>query len=534
MKRLKLLLLTLLVCPSLMAVNIIPYPAKLEIKEGIFNFGDKIQIQNNKHCEKSANLLMEQLRDDYGIGSELTSQRASEVKFLRDKSLEEEAYHLTINSDGVEITAAGDTGWFYGTQSLLQILDMTNLENITASHLIIEDKPRFEWRAYMLDESRHFKGMEHVKKLLNEMALLKMNVFHWHLTDDQGWRIEIKQYPLLTQVGSKRKSTQVGPLKWKSTMQSGIAHEGFYTQEQIREIIDYAQQRNITIVPEIEMPGHSCAAVAAYPWVGTAKKPMDVMINFGKSLDIYDVTSPQTIEFLQNVLDEVIELFPSEVIHIGGDEVRYDHWENSPTVRAYMQEHGIESYAELQLEFTNKISQYIQSKGRRMMGWNEILGHNVHHFQTNDKSLNEETSLAKNSLVHYWVGSPNIAIKAAQDGFQIVNSNNWETYLDYDYDRIPLSRAYAFDPIPAGLPQEYHDNVVGTGCQMWSEWIPTPGELHFMTFPRIAAYAEVGWSEPSQKNYERFREALPALQERWTRKEIYYAPDSVVEGTKTE
>jgi hexosaminidase len=281
-------------------------------------------------------------------------------------------------------------------------------------------------------------------------------------------------------------------------------------------------------VPEIEMPGHSTAAIASYPWLGTLKNEIEVPIKFGVGKDVYDVSDPKVYQFLTDVLDEVIRLFPSPVIHIGGDEVKYNHWKASASVQSYMQEKGLATPADLQVFFTNSISQYLQAQGRRMMGWNEILGHNLHEYQD---AADTETSqkLATETVVHFWKGDIELATHAASNGYEIVNSLHSETYLDYSYTSIPLSKAYAFDPVPADLDPKYHSQVIGTGCQMWGEWIPSNGEMHFQVFPRIAAYAEVGWTQKEQKDFAAFKMALPALQKRWEEKGIYYAPDSVVE-----
>jgi hexosaminidase len=348
------------------------------------------------------------------------------------------------------------------------------------------------------------------------------------LTDDQGWRIEIKKYPLLTQIGSKRKSSQIGPLKWQSPIQSGEPHEGFYTQEQIREIVDYARERQITIVPEIEMPGHSTAAIASYPWLGTRKEKIEMPIRF-ESLDVYDVSDPKVVQFLTDVLDEIMVLFPSIVIHIGGDEVNYKHWKESATVQAYMKEKNLKTPGELQMTFTNFISQYLQGKGRRMMGWNEIMGVSLHDYQDAAEAKSEQ-KLATESIVHFWKGDLGLATQAASSGYDIVNSLHSETYLDYDYNAIPLTRAYAFDPVPSGLDLKYHDKVIGLGCQMWGEWIPTVGNMDFMVFPRIAAYAEAGWTRKENKDFENFKLGLHRFQRHWEQKGIYYAVDTVVEG----
>lgn len=317
----------------------------------------------------------------------------------------------------------------------------------------------------MLDESRYFHGEAFVKQMLDQMALMKMNTFHWHLIDDAGWRVEIKKYPLLTEVGAYRKDSEIGT--WKSGKTSGEPHGGFYTQEQIKNIVAYAAERHINIVPEFEMPGHSSAAIAAYTWLGTAGKDIDVPVKFGRLYDNYDVTKPEVITFIKDVLIELFDLFPSEVIHIGGDEVGYEVWEKSKSVQKYMKENNIKTPADLQIDFTNKISKFIEDNGRRMMGWNEILGKNIHKDfgeKKNDKEA--ETELAKNAIVHFWKGDIALLTDAAKKGYGIVNSLHSSTYLDYNYNNISLEKAYGFNPIPEGLDAQYHKNIYGLGCQM--------------------------------------------------------------------
>ncbi len=517
-------------------IHIIPQAQEVIRGEGSFTINKELRIANCPEYPEIASILQNQMKQALGYNMEIIESKeagADIIAFRLDKKLAQEAYELSISKAGIQITASGKAGWFYGVQSLLQLsFAYTDQEqdvlSLNIPELLIKDAPRFSWRAFMLDEARYFKGMDQVKMLLNEMAYLKMNVFHWHLVDDQGWRIEIKKYPKLTEIGSTRKSSQVGPLKWNSPIQSAEVHEGFYTQEQIKEIVDYALERHITVVPEIEMPGHSSAAIASYSWLGTAKKEINVPIRFGVGKDVYDVSDLKVQQFLTDVLDEVMDLFPSKVIHIGGDEVKYSHWKASGSVQAYMKEYGLDTPAELQVYFTNGISQYLQSKGRRMMGWNEIMGHNLHEYQ-DEADTKSDQELAKETVVHFWKGDVALASHAASNGYEIVNSLHSETYLDYDYQAIPLERAYAFDPVPAKLDPEYHDKVIGTGCQMWGEWIPTNGHMHFFTFPRIAAYAEVGWTEKEHKNFKNFESSLQHLKRSWKQKGIYYAPDSALE-----
>ena len=526
-------LLFLLIPQYMMAQDLLltPMPNNVETKQGQFLISQQTWINFSSENQKVATDFQKFLQDKFKIKvgtRQISSVQANQISFEKDINIKNEGYHISITKSKLTLTASSNPGWFYALQTVKQLLSHNSRHSkydrtIAISNMEIEDAPRFSWRAFMLDEARHFKGMKQVKLLLDEMAKLKMNVFHWHLVDDQGWRIEIKKYPKLTEIGSKRQSTQIGPLQWDSPIQSGEPHEGFYTQEEIKEIIAYAKERHINIVPEIEMPGHSSAAIAAYYWLGTSKKQIDVPIRFGVGKDVYDVTDDRVNRFLRDVLDEVIALFPSRVIHIGGDEVKYNHWKGSYTVRQYMKKNGLQTPADLQVYFTNQISKYLESKGRRMMGWNEIMGHNLHYYQNaNDTKTTQK--LASNSIVHFWKGDVKLAETAAKNGYEIVNSLHSSTYLDYTYKNLPLTKAYSFDPIPEKLDAKYHNKIVGLGCQMWGEWIPTKGNMHYQVFPRIAAYAEVGWTELANKNYSKFYRSLKNLQEDWSAKGIYFAP----------
>jgi hexosaminidase len=336
------------------------------------------------------------------------------------------------------------------------------------------------------------------------MALLKMNVFHWHLTDDQGWRIEIKKYPKLTEVGSKRKMSETGT--WLSGVFDSIPHAGYYTQEQIKDIIQYAADRHIRIVPEIEMPGHASAAIASYPWLGAENKKIEVPTSFGIKADVFNVADPRVKNFLHDVLDEVMAIFPSRVIHIGGDEVKYDQWKASAQVNAYMKKNHIATPADLQIDFTNGIASYLEKHHRRMMGWNEILGG---HHQNNDSADSHANSkLSKTAIIDFWTGDPKIVSAAARKGYDVVNAYWLYTYLDYDYKTTSLEKAYSFNAIPDSLPGKYRNKILGINTQMWGEWIPTVKRMNYLLYPRIAAMAETGWTDPAKKNYHRFFDAL--------------------------
>ena len=449
-------------------INIIPKPQEFYFGENTLIINENTLIISLQESNKSAEILQNYFKEGFNLtlkSTEFQSHKKKSISFKVDENLADEGYELSISEDGITIYALDDRGWFYAVQSLIQYCSSNSYFSkyeklIKLKEVTIKDAPRFKWRAFMLDEARYFKGMQQVKILLDEMALLKMNVFHWHLVDDQGWRIEIKKYPKLTEIGSKRKSTQIGPLMWESPMQSAEPHEGFYTQKEIKEVIQYAKERHITIVPEIEMPGHSTAAIASYSWLGTSKKEIEVPIKFGVGKDVYDVTNPRVTQFLTDVLDEVIALFPSEVIHIGGDEVKYNHWKSSISVRKYMKEKELKTPADLQVYFTNNISKYLQSKGRRMMGWNEIMGHNLHFYQ-NKEDTKTTQKLAKESIVHFWKGDIDLISTAASSGTEIVNSLPSYTYLDYRYKNLPLSKAYSFNPIPEKLAKKHHDKIIG-------------------------------------------------------------------------
>lgn len=485
-------------------VRIVPWPNRITVNDGALSLAAGATVKGEKGF--AAKYLTDMLREEFGI-------EAGKVKITLDTdaklaaALGEEGYTLDIDGKGIRIAAADKKGLFYGVQTLRQLI--TADKNVP--YVSVEDRPAFGWRAFLLDEARYFKGKEVARKMIDEMARLKMNVLQWHLTDDAGWRIEIKKYPLLTEVGSKRDSSEIGT--WNSGKYDPTPQGGFYTQDEIREMIAYAADRNITIVPEIEMPGHASAAIAAYPWLGTTKEKIKVPIKFAGNLWVYNVADPKVYEFLQDVITEVAALFPSPVIHIGGDEVRYDHWKLSPEVKALMQREGMRNLSDVQVYFTNNMSKFIEGLGKRMMGWNEILGKNVHEWSTEANAAS--ATLAPNAVIHFWKGDAAIMKEALAKGHEVVNSTHNYTYLDYNYNRIPVRTAYGFDPVPEGISPEQAERVLGLGCQMWSEWTPTPADMYRLAFPRIAAYAETGWTKRENKDFARFERVLPRLRAEW-------------------
>lgn len=503
--------------------QIIPHPQEITYDSGLTTLPEKVAVAFPEEFAPEASMLKEYLADDNDIIAVLKKGKESgKITLKKDPALDSIPGQYRIRTAGrIEISAADAKGIFYGIQSLRQMIITDSIASVMAvRNGEINDWPAFQWRSFLLDDARNFKGMKNVKIFLDEMARLKMNVFHWHLTDDPGWRIEIKKYPLLTEVGSRRDSTQ---LEWRGKGYDPTPHEGFYTQDQIKEILDYADQRHITVMPEIEMPGHSSAAIASYPWLGTVGKQIKVPCYFSaEAVDMLNVTDPKVISFLHDVLDEVMELFPSQVIHIGGDEASFGVWKNSPAIRKYMKEHDIKTLSDVQLDFTNRMSDYIASKGRRMMGWSDI-GRNPHEKVTGVADSGGQ--LKEGTIIQFWMGDISQIKDAAERGYDIVNSYNMCSYLDYDYNRLPFENSYNFSPIPPDLPEGLHSKIIGCGAQLWTEWIRTDEKMFYQAFPRIAAIAEAGWTEPQHKDYRKFKEGpLPKLMKIWDSKGINYGP----------
>ena len=510
MKRLLLLFFLIIGCNQSNDISVdpethlLPYPNQIFLQENTINLGEGLNVSDGIYSSYlKEQLLLNNIPNDKGV----------KVIFEKSKldTLGDEGYRLIAKNNKISILSNTKAGIFYGIQTLIQLAKLGVVQELE-----IIDKPQFKWRAYMLDEGRYFQGKEVVKYILNEMAHLKMNVFHWHLTDDAGWRIEIKKYPLLTQIGSKRDSTQINyqGKKWGSEVFDGVPHEGFYTQDDIKEIVAYAENLNITIVPEIAMPGHASAAIASYPFLGSSTQPIKVPERFGVGEVIFNPASPKTITFIQDVLKEVSDLFPGDIIHIGGDEAKYDLWKTNEDVKALMKKNQLENYSDVQVHFTNNISDYINSVlGKRMMGWNEIMGNNLHNWGNNDD--NATTKLSKNAIIHFWKGGLENLKIAIDAGHDLVNSDHNYTYLDYTYEQIDLNKAYSFNPIPDGFTKEEAEQILGLGTQMWGEWTPTKKEVYSQTFPRIAAYAETGWTLTNNKNYKRFKASLTVLFKKW-------------------
>jgi len=438
--------------------------------------------------------------------------RPQDIRFLPTQALTdeiegEEAYTLEVTQTGVDIRARTPRGVFYGVQTLRQLLPIA-IEKDTLNEgaewsipfITIKDAPRFGWRGLHLDVGRHFFDVTFVKKFIDTMALYKFNVFHWHLTEDQGWRIQIKQYPKLTRVGAKRTQT---PIPASRQQGDGVPYEGHYTQKQIREVVEYAAARYITVVPEIEMPGHALAALASYPKLGCVGEGYEVRTSWGIAEDVFCAGKEETFTFLENVLTEVLDLFPSEFIHIGGDECPKVRWENCPHCQARIEAEGLADEYELQSYFIRRIERFLNEHGRRLIGWDEIL----------------EGGLAPNATVMSWRGSAG-GIDAANAGHDVVMSPTTHCYFDYYQSEnhaseppaiggyLPLETVYEFNPIPEDIAPDKAHHVLGGQGNIWTEYIPTTDQLEYMAYPRALALAEAVWSYPQQRDFADFRPRL--------------------------
>ena len=431
---------------------------------------------------------------------------AIQLRQIQTLVAEKEGTHtLTVAREGIEITSSTSAGLFYGLQTLRQLLDAEATSRpsspIRLPAVTIVDTPRFPWRGLHLDVGRHFQPVDFVRKYIDMMARYKLNTFHWHLTEDQGWRIEIRKYPRLTSVGGCRRETMVEK-NFQPYVGDGIPYCGFYTQEEIREVVKYAADRYVTIVPEIEMPGHAKAALAAYPELACTPGPFEVRTTWGVDEDVF-CPSEGTFTFLEDVLTEVIELFPGRYIHIGGDEVPKTRWRESPVAQEVIRREGLKDEAELQSWFIRRIERFLISKGRRLIGWDEIL----------------EGGLAPEATVMSWRGTSG-GIAAAREGHDVIMSPNSRLYFDhYQGDArfeplaigglSPLEHVYSYEPIPDSLTATEATHILGAQANLWSEYLKTPEAVEYMVWPRALALAELTWSSPEARDWDSFVARLP-------------------------
>ena len=496
-------------------ITIVPQPQQVRIQTGKATVPASPKVYVDKKAKVTSAYLTERFQE-YGITPQFVSSaaKADIALSLGKASGHKEGYTLAIaENDAPAVKAVGDdrNGVLYAVESICQMLKKEN-GSLTANVCDITDWPEFGWRAYMLDESRHFQGMAMVKRLVNEMLRLKMNTFHWHLVDDPGWRIEIKGYPKLTSEGSLSDYSHwfLGADKWKDAYPD--RSRSYYTQDEIKQIVEYCAERGIRVIPEIEVPGHCFAAAHVYP---------ELMAKGDNDTDpaIYDVIAPEFKKFIETTLTQVVKLFPSKIVHIGGDEANYSRWMKNDGIKKFMKEHGLENYPDMQLYTINTLQKFLEKKGVKLIGWNEITGDNVHEEAGRGES--SSVSLDPDALVQFWDGSTELAKKAIKKGFQLVNSNRVYTYLDYPYEAIPLERAYSFNPYFEDLTDEENSRILGVGCQMWGENTPTPERIYFQTFPRLAAYAECGWTKNENKNYADFVRRIAPIENAWKEKGFF-------------
>ena len=497
-------------------VSIVPLPQKCVEKKGHFTITDKTMIYLTEETEEMLNavsVINDLLKRSAGYQLNITSkpQKSNVIDCRINKNIiEDEAYKLFVSKSSIKIEAKNPIGIFYALQSVRQLLPASIESSSVISEKIkwevpcveIEDAPAFSYRGLMLDVSRHFKSKEFVKRYIDLLSFHKLNTFHWHLTDDQGWRIEIKKYPNLTIIGGFRNQTLIGhgkarPFKWNME-----PYGGFYTQEDIKEVVEYANKRFVEIIPEIEMPGHSTAALASYPEFSCSGGPFDVIGRWGVFNDIF-CTKDTTFSFLEDVLTEITELFPSKYIHIGGDEAPKVRWERCAACQQRMKEADILNEEHLQSYFVMRIENFLKTKGKQIIGWDDILNGKV----------------SSSATIMSWQGVKG-GLRAAKEGHKVIMSPNTHCYFDFyqtsDKESqplaiggfLPLEKVYSYYPIPENMTSKDARNIKGIQANLWSEYMPTESHTEYMTFPRAAALSEICWTEKNKKDFESFNKRL--------------------------
>jgi hexosaminidase len=500
-----------------MVPHIIPKPVSEIIKQGIFILDENTKIVTVNQLNGVSDYFESYLKETFQF--ELSQEKsAKKIVFKIDKSITNgEGYALEIRKNKISISSRNAKGAFYAVQSLLQLLPIkTTSKSIAIQCLEIKDAPRFSYRGMHLDVARHFFSVAFIKKYINLIAMLKMNTFHWHLTEDQGWRIEIKKYPKLQEIAAFRNETLIGHYSEQPHKFNGKKYGGFYTQEEIKDIVKYASERQITIIPEIEMPGHSQAAIAAYPELGCTGEQFEVATKWGVFEEIY-CPKESTFKFLEDVIDEVVALFPGKYIHIGGDEAPKTRWKECTHCQKRIKKEGLKDEHELQNYFITRMEKYIYSKGKQIIGWDEIL----------------EGGLAPNATVMSWRGTKGAA-QAAKKQHDVILTPGSHCYFDhYQSDNqneplaiggfLPLEKVYHFNPIPKEFTKEESTYVLGAQGNVWTEYIKTPEKVEYMAFPRAIALAEVVWSSQENKNYTDFIKRLEFYQKRLDKLNVNYA-----------
>ncbi len=488
-------------------IAIIPKPADLKVQEGSYEITAATPLiydQSNQDLNRIAQFLNTHLDKYYHIRLNPAPGAKTGVLLKLDASskMGKEGYTMKVDKKGIVITASAPNGIFYGIQSLKQLLPAEASAKLNVPFLEITDEPRLAWRGLMLDVGRHFYPVYYIKKFLDNMAMYKLNTFHWHLTEDQGWRIEIKKYPKLTEISHWRDETILGHARTSKTY-DGIGYGGFYTQDQVQDIVKYAAERYITVVPEIEMPGHSSAALAAYPELGCTGGPYEVKKTWGVMKDVYCAGKEETFSFLKDVLDEVCDLFPSTYIHIGGDECPKDAWKQCAACQKRISDEGLADEHQLQSYFIQRMEKYLQTKDRKLIGWDEIL----------------EGGIAPEATVMSWRGVKG-GIEAARQKHDVVMTPNSHMYFDYYQSEnkeaepltiggyLPLEKVYGYEPVPEELTAEEAKYIIGVQANLWTEYISNIKYLEYMAFPRVCALSEVAWSPVKAREFTDFEKRM--------------------------
>ena len=486
--------------------NIIPTPNEQTINNGFMEIENSPEIITESNFNSAATLFKNAIKE-----LDLTSKKTTKnrINFSLNEKLNEEEYILKINTDQINIEASTETGAIFGFQSLYQLMNL-NLKNgvVKLQNQVIKDSPRFKYRGMHLDVGRHMYPVAFIKKYIDGLAMLKFNNFHWHLTEDQGWRIEIEKYPELNNIGSYRDSTLIGHYTDKPWQFDKTRYGGYYTKKEIKEVVRYAQERGINVIPEIEMPGHSQAAVSSYPEFGCTGEQVGVAPLWGVFKEIY-CSKNETFDFLEDIIDEVVELFPGKYIHIGGDEAPKTNWKACGNCQNVINREELEDEHELQSYFITRMEKYINSKGKQIIGWDEIL----------------EGGLAPNATVMSWRGVSG-GIEAAKMNHEVIMTPNATCYLDHYQAKdtaneplaiggyTPIEEIYNYEPIPNELDESLHKYIIGAQGNVWTEYMKTSDHVEYMVFPRIFALSEVVWAEnrPSFSDFEnKVKDMYPIL-----------------------
>ena len=514
-------------------VSIIPKPAEMYVQEGEFSFNGKVVVCYPKYADKAVEKVIDgfvdELEETTGVKLKKSTPKKEKLqnwevtKYSKkadahiviyiDEYLPDEGYKLSVSPKRIDITAAKPAGLFYAFQTLKQLMPRNVMAGVRDESIkewcvpcvFIVDEPRFSWRGFMLDEGRHFYGKEEIKKIIDVMAAYKMNRFHWHLTEDQGWRIEIKKYPKLTEVGAWRDSKVCA---WGDVKPDGIRYGGYYTHKDIKEVVEYAKERFVEIIPEVDIPGHSQAAVASYPefLACDPENKHDVWLWQGVSSDVINVANPLAVQFAKDVIDELTELFPFGYIHLGGDECPTYKWERNSDCQALLKEIGSENYRDLQIHFYKQLLDHVAQKPadkqRKLVFWNEVLHGNTE-------------PLGKDITIMAWIGADGAAKDAAMRGMNTILSPQIPYYINRRQSKLetePMSQGYGDETVERvynykpmnNIPEELQSKYLGVQANFWTEWVVEPSVVEYLMLPRLAAVAEAGWTPAEQRNYDDF------------------------------